>query len=99
MATVERALTSVPKGLDETYERILANVHKDPEAEKACRALRWLAFSERPMLLAEIGEAIIIGPGDQRLNEMEMLFEDDLIGICSSVVTFSADTQELCLGA
>lgn len=23
----------MPKGLDETYERILANVHKDPEAE------------------------------------------------------------------
>jgi len=54
----------MPKGLDETYERILANVHKDPEAEKACRALRWLAFPERPMLLAEIGEAIIIGLGD-----------------------------------
>ncbi len=28
---------------------------------------------------------------------METLFEDDLLGICSSLVTFSADTQELCL--
>lgn len=54
----------MPKGLDETYERALVNVQKDPEAEKACRSLRWLAFSERPMLLAEIGEAIIIRPGD-----------------------------------
>lgn len=49
------------------------------------------------MILAEIGEAIIIRPGDQWLNEIETLLEDDLLGICSSVVTFSADTQELCL--
>jgi len=95
VATIKRALTSMHQGLDETNERILANVHKDPEAEKACRALRWLAFSERPVLLAEIGEAIIIEPGDQRLNEMETLFEDDLLGICSSLDYFSAGTQEL----
>lgn len=40
VAAVKRALTSLPKVLDETYERILVNVQKDPEAEKACRALR-----------------------------------------------------------
>ncbi|MCJ1388748.1 hypothetical protein MMC18_001597 [Xylographa bjoerkii] len=57
--TVERVLKSLPKDLDETYERILANVDA-ALAQEARKALRLIAFSCRPLLIEEVAEVCTI---------------------------------------
>lgn len=45
---LRKALKELPRSLDETYERILSNIHEE-HAEAAQAVLRWLLVSERPL--------------------------------------------------
>lgn len=58
---VRQKLKSLPKYLEETYSRILINIPEDYR-EDACTALRWLTFSERPLKLDELLEALLVVP-------------------------------------
>ena len=58
-----QALNTLPRGLVETYDRILEKIDKD-DAEKARRSLTWLTMSARPLSPAELTEAISIDPGE-----------------------------------
>lgn len=58
---VRQKLTSLPKNLEETYARILLELPEDYR-EDACTALRWLCYSERPLYLEELVEALILRP-------------------------------------
>ena len=58
---IRRTLRSLPKTLDETYARILQSID-NVYHQQAITALQWLAFSERPLRITELAEAIIIDP-------------------------------------
>ena len=68
---IKRVLETLPKDLNETYERILLKILKEGEetAEVAEKILRWLVGSMRPLGLLELEEAIMIEPGTAKLNE------------------------------
>ena len=68
---VEKALKTLPKDLNETYERILLKILEAGEqtATAAEKILRWLVGSMRPLGLLELEEAIMIEPGTAGLNE------------------------------
>lgn len=53
---VEKALTRLPETLGQTYERMLQKIDRDDYGEEALMVLRWLAYSQRPLTLAEISE-------------------------------------------
>ena len=61
---ISQALKTLPKGLHETYDRILQKVHQD-DIKKVRRCLTWLANSARPLTPAELIEAISVDPGDK----------------------------------
>ncbi|KAF2721065.1 purine and uridine phosphorylase, partial [Polychaeton citri CBS 116435] len=61
LPSLEDALTSLPQGLDETYERILNNI-LDKHKQYAIRLLQFLTFSERPLRLEEAIDAIVVFP-------------------------------------
>ncbi|KAK4139518.1 uncharacterized protein C8A04DRAFT_33024, partial [Dichotomopilus funicola] len=52
---VEKLLRKLPRALEETYERMLKRI-EDVHGMAALSILRWLAFSKRPLLLAEVNE-------------------------------------------
>lgn len=81
------ALTSLPAGLDETYDRILHAI-KPRHKEYAIRALRWLAFSQCPLTLHEITEAIAIDPERRpSFDRTEVLKKlEDILKICPSLI-------------
>src|ERR1700677_4230327 len=54
-----KKLKSLPKTLDETYDRILQNID-DEYHNDAFNVLQWLAFSARPVTLAEVAEALAV---------------------------------------
>jgi hypothetical protein len=67
--SVRKDLSSLPRMLDDTYNRIVLAI---PESvvEFARHALMWLAFSMRPLTVndSELAEAIIIKPGTRTVN-------------------------------
>jgi hypothetical protein len=60
---IKTTLSSLPKDLDSTYERILTSVDSSL-ADEATAALKWLACASRPLFLEELAEACIIRPED-----------------------------------
>lgn len=58
-SAVRKALKTLPKTLDETYERMIVAIRPETQQE-AIAALTWLVFSKRPMTVEELAEASVI---------------------------------------
>ncbi|EON65785.1 hypothetical protein W97_05024 [Coniosporium apollinis CBS 100218] len=83
---VRSVLESLPRTLDETYERILTSIHSRYQHE-AFRALRHLVFSERLLTLEELAEASIVDPdAEPQVDEMDRFEDNEMIDILSSLV-------------
>lgn len=87
---LRRSLKALPKTLDETYERILSNIDQQ-HSNDAHKVLQWLAFSARPVTLAEVAEALAVSLDDGCLLEPDERLRDprDILTVCSSLVTIS----------
>ena len=68
---VEEVLSSLPDKLDDTYARMLNRIRPSAK-EDALTLLRWLAYSMKPLTLAELRTIVTIRPED---NEVD--FEDE----------------------
>ncbi|KKP04536.1 hypothetical protein THAR02_03362 [Trichoderma harzianum] len=89
-----QALLNLPKGLDQTYERILRMI--DPKyQEQIISCLQWLAFSYTPLSVEQLAHIFILRPSDmdtsqkimQRLNQSEQLFDSqDVLAYFSGLV-------------
>jgi ankyrin repeat protein len=86
-AAIRRTLRLLPKSLDDTYERIISNIEAEYH-EIAIIALKWLAFSERPLSITELAEAAVISPEpDVPFNEEDRLSDSrDVLQVLSSLV-------------
>lgn len=85
---IREALKSLPKNLDETYERIL---HRIDEADAAIarRALMWLAVASRPLKVIELAETAIIEIGIRNIDPESRLHEsEDVLEICGSLIRY-----------
>lgn len=80
-------MASLPKTLDDTYERILCNIDKE-YAQDALKVLQWLAFSKKPLKLREVAEATAISLDDTPRFDPEdrLRHPTDVLAICSSLV-------------
>jgi hypothetical protein len=87
---IREALKSLPKTLDDTYARILSGIN-DKYHQKAIAALQWLAFSERPLLIEELAEAVVINPRADPPFDPEDRLDDPhyILQILSSLVVLS----------
>ena len=88
-------LNSLPKDLDETYERILGSIEQIYRPS-AIKMLNWLAFSARPLTLEEVAEVVTIDIDDSpRIDpEKRLQHPRDVLLICSSLVTLGAEEVE-----
>ena len=94
-AAIKRALTSLPKDLEETYNRILSRIQADEDGVKdALTVLRWLAAAVRPPTLHEVAEAIAVSPGCAAIEDDNRLFDaKELLYICSGLVILTDDSE------
>lgn len=96
-AGVHDALTSLPRGLYGTYNRILDGILPENEV-LATRALRWLAHAMVPLSLVELVEAIAVDENSLSLDGLQKLFlPEDIFHICGSLVRRSESTDMLSL--
>ncbi|KAJ6080744.1 hypothetical protein N7499_005618 [Penicillium canescens] len=84
---LDECLRSLPRDLDETYERTLCNI-EDIYIEDARRVLTALCISDRSLTTAELIGAIAVNFSEPPHLDYEgrLYTPDDLIGICRSLV-------------
>ncbi|KAK1254875.1 hypothetical protein MKX08_008870 [Trichoderma sp. CBMAI-0020] len=84
---IYEALQKLPKGLDATYDRILESIDADFK-ERVINSIKWLAFSQRTLMLEELSEIFIIRlNGDIAINENDRLFSpEDILEYFSGLI-------------
>ncbi|KAI9805277.1 MAG: hypothetical protein M1833_005730 [Piccolia ochrophora] len=94
LGPLKAALKSLPKSLDETYERILLGISED-FYDDTFKILQWLCFSARPLRLSEICEVLAVDPkATPRFSiEQRLLDPRDVLSMCSSLVTISTPSK------
>ena len=93
LAELASCLSSLPKSLDATYERILAQICEE-DTLRAKTAIQWLAFNlaeDSQLSLEVLADASTSRP-DSLFNVNDRLqFPQDILSILSSLVTTSND--------
>ncbi len=92
LKTLRKILSSLPKTLDETYNRILQDLESADQLPNAIKALQWLCFSEDPLRLAEVVDILAIENGDEGGFDPEERLPDprDVMVVCSSLISFNS---------
>jgi hypothetical protein len=93
LPALRKALSSLPKTLDDTYERILVNID-----ESYCldvqKILKFLAFAIRPVGLLEMVEVLAIdwnGDEPRFVPDNRIPEPKDILTMCSTLVTTTED--------
>ncbi|KAF3916902.1 Ankyrin-1 [Orbilia brochopaga] len=98
-AMIRAELRHMPETLDQTYDRILQNI-PSLHQQFVRSALRWLAFSTRPLLLIELAEAAVIDPSMDSFDPAECRFLDPekILDLCGSLITLSKGKRGMTYG-
>jgi hypothetical protein len=90
---LQNALSTLPDGLFETYDRILKQIDES-DHEHVIRILKWLVGSERPMTLAELAEAIAIDPTKDQFDLSDRFMDpDEVLELCGSLISVRHDRK------
>ncbi|EGX43896.1 hypothetical protein AOL_s00210g343 [Orbilia oligospora ATCC 24927] len=66
-------LSDLPRGLHETYARILHRIQEERDEDEAVMVFNWLSKCRRPLTLPELRDAIAIRIGDTRHDQIRKL--------------------------
>ena len=81
-------MSSLPKTLDATYERILIGIEGLGYGQKALTLLQSLAFSSRPLTVEEAVEILAVDHKTRVFSpRMRLLDPQDVLSICSSLIS------------
>ncbi|KAI3226148.1 hypothetical protein DTO012A9_9154 [Penicillium roqueforti] len=88
---LDKCLRTLPRDLDETYERILCNIDEE-YVEDVRRVLTLLCFSARPLTANELIDAHAVDLSElPRLDRQGRSYEqDDLVDICLGLIETAA---------
>lgn len=87
-AMIRAELKMMPETLDQMYDRILQAVPRLHQ-HYVQSALHLLAFSARPILVAELAEAVVINPKEERFDpdESRLMDENLILDLCGTLIT------------
>ncbi|KAJ5099403.1 hypothetical protein N7532_006404 [Penicillium argentinense] len=89
-----KCLNTLPRDLDETYERILCNIDEE-YVEDVRRVLTLLCFSTRPLTANELIDAHAVDLNESQLDRDGRSYEqDDLIDICLGLIEIAAPEED-----
>ncbi|KAJ5740916.1 Pfs NACHT and Ankyrin domain protein [Penicillium malachiteum] len=95
-ADLEKALTSLPRNLNETYSRMMDSIPAELKND-SIRLLQFLVHSKRPLKVAEAKEVIAtkIENKSEGFNTKRRLFcDNDILAYCPSLVTVVQATDK-----
>lgn len=92
---VNEQLKTLPRDLEETYERILIRSRRRREL---CQMLHWLAFSTRTLSLAELAEVVSVDlewrDAPSYAPDLKFVKPQMALAVCSGLV-IEAEGEEL----
>ncbi|KAG2146832.1 ankyrin repeat-containing domain protein [Suillus clintonianus] len=97
---ISDSLKSLPRGLYETYDRILQQIEEAGPDRRSIveRTLMWLVAALEPLNLSQLVEALSIEIGSTTLNQrLSVMSPTDLLEICSFLVSFDEKTHVVTL--
>jgi hypothetical protein len=92
---IKEALRSLPKTLDETYERILLQLSSEAEDNLILlkRILVFVTFAYRPMTVAELAQAVVIEIRGKKFDDDAAFHNpEDLVSLCNPLIAASPST-------
>lgn len=98
--SIRKALDHLPKGLDETYNRIVRAIEDGGQDDGpiAQRCLLWIAGAFTPLTLDQLEEAIMIETERSSLNNDEGVRDPrDIVVACGSLVFHDEKTGVVAL--
>ncbi|KAG0699159.1 hypothetical protein DFH29DRAFT_1002195 [Suillus ampliporus] len=99
-ASIRNALDNLPKGLYETYDRIMRSIEErgNDDGPIAQSCLLWLAGALTPLTLDQLNEAMMIEVGEFCLNpDLRANDPMDIVVACGSLVTYDEITGVVAL--
>ena len=99
-AGIRDALVHLPKGLNETYDRIIAKVmERGPEdIAIALKTLMWLVGALKPLTVQQLADAMLIGREGPTVSHDHRLFDArEVLDVCGSLVHYNQETHEVIL--
>ena len=89
---VHQTLQNLPTEIRDTYEQAMHRIAAANEDDRrfAMNLLRWIAFSVRPLTVAEIEHATSIVQGERELDPDEIVNASDLTSLCAGLVVIDA---------
>jgi ankyrin repeat protein len=92
---IRGVIAQLPKGLRETYERILQRVCQRGKASIADKVFRWTGTVRRPLTLEEMHEAIAVQPGQDsfRHDRLTNGFFENVVSWCGNLVTVDEESR------
>ena len=96
---VEEQLQHLPKGLYESYDRIINQIDEG-RRDNARKLLQWLAFSVRPLELIELAEVIAVDFHSKDLPwfdcDRRYYNAKDVLRGCSGLISIAEGTDNGC---
>jgi hypothetical protein len=98
---IRKALTELPKTLDETYERILSKI-PNKNRKHVHKALQFLAFGNDSDIfdlnLVQLAEAVVVDVEQLSFNPDDRFLQPkDLLEMCTCLVSYDDTTSEIVL--
>ncbi|KAI9770937.1 MAG: hypothetical protein M1840_002641 [Geoglossum simile] len=92
---VRKALETLPKELDSTYEEAMRRIESQNNDDKqlAERVLFWISFALRPLTLKELQHALAVEPDETDLDEENLPDEELLTSVCAGLVTVDQESD------
>ena len=97
---IMKALHCFPSKLDDAYENILARITEQPEPDRALafRILAWISCSKRPLLAAELIQALAVEWDDDKQLPEELDFDnildqESLVDVCAGLVVIDVESK------
>lgn len=89
---IKTELYSIPKGLHETYSRIMKQIEEQPEALRriGMKCLIWVLNARRPLHLFELKDAVAVDEGQDKFEDLtktrKLYTFEDLIDSCRNLL-------------
>ncbi|KAI0154632.1 ankyrin repeat-containing domain protein [Xylariaceae sp. FL1272] len=91
---VRKALANLPKTLDETYSRIIANIVQQGHGDVAIRILQFITYSKWPLTLEELVDAIAVDLSAESFDPKDRVpAPEEIAKYCSSLVLVSEENR------
>lgn len=86
---MEEALDQLPRDIEDAFGETLQRIQNQPDGQNTLgmNTLMWLAHAKRPLLVAELSEAIAIRPGSTSLNSKFRPSQKRMVGCCLGLAT------------